>query len=157
LEGSGRQILVASPREDLETRISGFTFTHGHAEFGGAISCSGAWLEVSDCRFLDNSAKVDGGAIYGASLNTAPILLTRCSFVRNRSSMGALRVIGVAQLTVSRCAFFDNGSWDGSSRGGALAVSNGAVAISGTRFRANTALIGGAMVADFCTTEIEDC
>jgi predicted outer membrane repeat protein len=157
LDGNGSQILTASSRVDLEARISGFTFTHGHGQFGGAISCGGAWLEISDCRFLDNSAKVDGGALYAASLNTAPILLTRCTFAHNHASLGAVRAIGVAQVTVSGCVFSENGPADGTSRGGALVVDNGDARISGTCFRANRASIGGALLAEFCNLTIEDC
>ena len=81
------------------------TGTYGR---GGAIYSGSAFFTVRDCVFFDNSATVEGGAIYAGNES----VIERCVFYRNAAGGGAAVSVGFA-VSVSNCTFLRNRVTDG--------------------------------------------
>ncbi len=86
--------------------IDGLILRDGKENYGGAIRNSGG-LEIANCKFVDNVATGDGGAI--DNRNTARMYATCCEFLSNSSEGkgGALNDSG-GLIEISNCAFKKN-------------------------------------------------
>lgn len=142
---------------------AGCTFEKGSGRNGGGImvyyqtGANNAVANISDCLFTDNEAVSNCGG--GFSANGGQVLLDRCTFTGNRSTIfgGAVHWdadISVSpSLTIRDCTFTSNVSDNGSGtdgQGGALSVQTGTVTLTGATFTGNRAgddgaLIGGAV------------
>ena len=98
--------------EIADTIIEGFTVKNGSADLGGAIYCYAASPTLINCRFLDNTATVSGGAIHAVSL-ASPILIN-CLIINNSAPVGA----GVfcdfySEPEIQNCTIADNSAANG--------------------------------------------
>ncbi len=104
--------------EDANSIVKGFTITNGHVPgswyvgVGGAILCSdGSAPTIIDCRFINNSAGWDGGAI--CSLN-GHLTLRNCAFISNTAigNDGGAINNETATITAANCTFTANSAFD---------------------------------------------
>ena len=175
--GSGGAIVVGS-RIDLTLQhatLDGNSATNS----GGAIyqGGNGNITRLTDCKFTDNTAKGNGGALFadGAFIfrneefypNPADIQAENCTFTGNKaSSGGAIALSGNMQnnkdlytyqtgtLTVKNSTLDGNAA---TSYGGALcAYANWDVTLSGADITNNTAAYGGALLSERCTIVLVD-
>jgi hypothetical protein len=109
---------------------------------GGAVAARGA-LEVVGCTLEDNETQGSGGAILGLSPD-GPLRIEGSSFLHNQAVEEGGAIQGSA-LEIVDCSFTENQVTGYLSYGGAVAVSEGAVSISGTTFDANLGPLGGAL------------
>ncbi len=92
IDGQGRgRILTASFTESVSF-IQNLTFTNGWARLGegyddcgGALYINSSLVRVFNCRFMDNRADADGGAV--SCMNAAPLFIN-CQFENNRAGEG---------------------------------------------------------------------
>ena len=73
-EGSGRGACFDND-EGINSRLDGFTITHGHAENGGGIYCYESEPSILNCSLIGNLSIDSGGGVY-ASLSS--IDMTEC-------------------------------------------------------------------------------
>ncbi len=147
--------------------IEGLTIKNGSAENGGAIFINGSTAVspiISNCRFENNYATDEGGAIYLdlTALEASAPVIRDCIFHGNSSdrwggSISALLArqvnngqveIGTALFKVDNCRFSENSSY----HGGAIAAHNDDLVysssiwvIKNSNFFHNTAIQGGAI------------
>ena len=165
LDGEGmRQILNIG--NSTSVRISHLSFQGGAATFydlgsgnyasGGAIHSCGESLSIEDCRFVDNTCWLEGGAVallnspsLGCGYDTAQTVVlsvTDSVFEGNLSSDSDGGAIGVelygsspAEVTIAGTEILD--SWT-SSQGGALHVDSVGdldISVDDSRFESNEA------------------
>ncbi|GHV26695.1 hypothetical protein FACS1894167_00450 [Synergistales bacterium] len=128
--------------------INGFTVTRGNAasfllSYSGGGIYMGANLgyinfRVTNCRFIDNFAVSEGGAVYGSALRIVGDF-TNCTFSGNRSKeygggAAAWYVGGQGPLNYTNCTFVSNTS---GVPGGAI-LSNVAGTVTNCTFVNNT-------------------
>ena len=129
----GHPILVVNGGDSVSIR--GITFEHGMGSWGGAIS-SGVKIRlfIDQCRFVDNRATEDGGAVFlraavetkivrttfedngalrgGGALDVgtgADVLVDRCVFRRNEAKVGAAVYLnGTGATELRNCTFVEN-------------------------------------------------
>ena len=164
--------------EDANSVLKGFTVTNGHIPgswyvgVGGAILCSeDSGPTIMDCRFINNSAGWDGGAICnlkgnltlrdcafifntaigndGGAINneTGTITAENCTFTGNSAFDwgGAIRTINSTTANVSNCVLSGNHSDDG----GAIFIFHDSNAIvANCTFAGNVAQHGNALACD---------
>jgi hypothetical protein len=134
LEPGGRYRLV----RDLE-------FRGGHAERGGAVHQAEGegLLRVASCRFLDNHAGQEGGALaLGAGSSSGPVVLDSCQFEGNTAPRGG--ALAVRHLVARACTFTGN---QASEAGGAV-LGLDILELVDCRLAGNRATWGGAVALD---------
>jgi predicted outer membrane repeat protein len=101
--------------EYKNTQILGLTIMHGKAETGGAIYC-GEHVKplIADCRFVDNSAEKNGGAIHSAF---SGVRFLRCLMAGNRAEEqgGAVYVCCCSGVEFVNCTLANNHAPRGSA------------------------------------------
>ena len=113
-DGWGGAIILGSPRSNPhDFLMTGCTFSSNEADYGGAIKMSHSGFHPSpsstnqrfeDCLFLDNQAKLRGGAIYAESYAIA--FLSNCQFDNNRADIRNLVYTHApAHASFAGCAF----------------------------------------------------
>gem|GEM_PF-5911944 len=154
------QRVVTSSDTHVSTMLDGFTIRGGHQEafspFGGGAGFHnfGGDLQIAHCRFRDNSANSDGGAIWtGAG---RPVLV-QCVIEDNSTSRngGGIKCgfdsgISAGRLTLDRCTFSGNRA---ESSGGGLFNYNHQVSMNECVFESNFAAnSGGALTGRWWLT-----
>ena len=123
-----------------ETVIDGFTFREGHADCGGCARITLASPRFLNCRFLDSTGFVHGGAI---ALHGAAATFADCQFSGNLGGMGgAVWTEGEPSTGVAlfeRCTFSEN---EAGSIGGAI-LNSGQIELRDCVVERNTSLIAG--------------
>jgi len=123
--------------------ITNCIFKQNHGRDGAAIFNNGRQGEASptftNCTFLNNTADLDGGAMYndGKQNGISNPVLKNCTFTENMGTYGGAifnaTETGVCNLYLENCAFNENSAY---LRGGAVFNMNG---------------------TDKCVTELLDC
>jgi predicted outer membrane repeat protein len=142
--GNGEHMLALISEGGVTVAIRGITFENGSGTWGGAISAGvSVKLLVDQCRFTNNRAAEDGGAVFVRSAKDTRIV--RCTFERNvaRRGGGALDIGAGADVLVDRCVFHGNEAAVG---GGVFLNGTGALELRNCTFVGNRATIhpGGA-------------
>jgi predicted outer membrane repeat protein len=159
--------------ENAGSVLSAVTVTHGRAELGGAVYCSGASPIISDCIFSANNATGSGGAVY--CLQGTGATFARCKFLGNRATFGGGLTTQHADIVASDCVFRGNqADWaggavcsynssgatylncvfsgntttSGSTRTGGGMLCNDSPLVSGCTFTGNSAGRGGGLGTD---------
>ena len=95
--------------------VTGCEFEQNSADYGGAIAYEGnAGVTLTNCVFSDNSAKNDGGAIYGDFGGFYP-RATNCTFSGNSADRFGGAIYGKLSLSpMTGCTFSNNSAgWGG--------------------------------------------
>ena len=144
--------------------LQNITFMNGKSADGGAIKWEANLGSVLDCRFENNTATGDGGAIHWKNRGEAPSvnlnLILGCSFVNNTANYnygggGAVYFDGEKYTaTVEDCNFKDNSA----PNGGAVYFLEGydTATVSNCNFTNNTADYGG-VVYFHSTGNVTNC
>jgi predicted outer membrane repeat protein len=137
--------------------IDGSTFSENTAENGGAIYTSGS-TTITDSNFKDNTATYNGGAIY----STGTVTLTDCVLDSNdvieletsasQNRGGAAIYANNAIITLINTEVTNNGRDLNRSNGdlinAVLNLLNSETTITGSLFKNNTGIYGGAIYAE---------
>ena len=70
---------------NLYLNIVGCYFENNSAREGGAVSFNGQYASISDCEFVNNTARLYGGAIYTTALDST---IKDCNFTGNNAPNG---------------------------------------------------------------------
>ena len=145
---NGGAILLNASGVTLD--LNGITFDSNHAQNGGAVIVANGGLTVTDSTFTNNSADINGGAVYtsGGSVFTFTGSSSKNSFQSNSAATdgGALYISGGSSLVFNGTNEFDGNT--AGTNGGAIAI-NAALSstptFSGITFNNNYAVNGGAV------------
>ena len=126
--------------------FAGFVVRDGKANGSAADLQKGGGLYLPDdatftiqyCRFISNTAYLEGGAIYANNSSVLSIVNTAFSGNQATSSTskgGAVQLIGCADVDFANCVFFQNSSY----AGGAIYNDNGTIDVTNCTFYGNSA------------------
>lgn len=142
-------VLAATSGVDSTAIVDGFRFEGGYADGainenkgGGAIIANGP-LQIRNCSFYGNYAKVLGGAIYGVT--TKGIQVTNCTFEKNKADNrgGGICFSSVKDGLVDSCVFVDN---EAERSGGGFSPVNSSAIVTNSDFTENECLWGGGAI-----------
>lgn len=168
VDGNGGAILCESASPTIEGCIFGSNLADGSGVRGGAISWSGsAWVSITGCRFLGNTAGGEGGAISltsgvegevvdcvigpgnyagarggGVHCSDVDIHFDGCTVTDNASPVGAGICSQSGIIGLSDCSLLWNMAGTGAGWGGGIAAFDGAN-ISRCTFMGNSAAVAG--------------
>ena len=144
--------------------LKNITFLNGKSKDGGAINWEANLGSVLDCRFVNNTATDDGGAIYWHNRGILPYLnsnLVRgCSFVNNTATGnggGAIFFAGGENeydTTVENCNFEGNSAPTG---GAIYYMSEYTATVTDCNFTGNTATVDGGAVYFWYQGTVTNC
>jgi hypothetical protein len=83
--------------------LNGLQLKHGRADSGAAVYATGAVLTISNCKFSDNFAELQGGAVAGIDSNVS---LTNCTFRSNSARQNGKQQVGYLPVHVYRLVSF---------------------------------------------------
>jgi predicted outer membrane repeat protein len=130
------------------------TFVGNLANSGGGIFNNSKNLKVTNCTFMENSAKhFDGGAVYSGGSPT----FSDCSFINNsakRDGGGVYNRYG-SDLMLTNCAFADNLA--GSDGGGFCDERSRGTEVTDCTFSGNMADTGGGIFNDSKSMKVTNC
>ena len=88
--------------------FEGTSFQANQANFlGGALYLEGAYIEVSDCSFADNSAETAGGAVHARDDNI--LSLHRTTLLGNQAEQGGAIAVDSGSLSITNSVLDANG------------------------------------------------
>ncbi len=122
-----------------------------------AVDVGDAYVDFTDCTFMGNGDRLEGGAIRGSN---ARVTVLRCTLRGNRalgSGHGAAIYADQSELVLRESTLEDNVS---AHAGGAVYINGGSTAVFGCLFRRNESLesSGGAVFCGPTTgTDITNC
>ena len=143
LDGQGVRSLLAVLSVTAQSRFENLVIANGRSDYGGGVFLSGADPVFQNCRFSNNVARWQGGAMM-LSGSSRPTLIG-CEIVGNsvggpqfpsQGSAGAVS-IGNGTLTLIECTVSGNSSTQ--SGGAFLLTSSGTLVLESTRVCGNTA------------------
>jgi len=144
--------------------LKNITFLNGKSKDGGAINWEANLGSVLDCRFVNNTATDDGGAIYwhnrGILSYLNSNLVRGCSFVNNTvtgNGGGAIFFAGGENeydTTVENCNFEGNSAPTG---GAIYYMSEYTATVTDCNFTGNTATVDGGAVYFWYQGTVTNC
>ncbi|WP_407377214.1 Ig-like domain repeat protein [Methanobrevibacter sp.] len=126
--------------------LKNMIFKNAKSVNGGAIYAGSGLLNVSNCTFINNSAKL-GGAVYCEVESS----LVYCTFENNSAEQNGGAVFSKKDIDLSFSTFTANHA----QKGGAVYCTNNQGTIIGSDFIGNTAVDGGAIYWDGRKLEME--
>ena len=121
--------------------VTNCTFIDNSAKhYGGGMYNQNSSPTVTNCIFIGNSVLLYGGGIYNRS-SSNPIV-TNCAFTGNLASYGGGMFNYYSSPTVTNSSFSNN-STDRFGRGGGMQNTNSSPTVTGCTFTGNSAIIGG--------------
>ena len=83
-DNNGAAIEVTNTDKSITGTISKSTFTNNKAQYGGAIDICAGTIKITNSKFINNSADVEGGAIdIGSAINNPVVTIEDSKFVNN--------------------------------------------------------------------------
>ncbi|CAD7698541.1 unnamed protein product, partial [Ostreobium quekettii] len=141
---------------DASAAIESTNFTTNMATMGGALAMTGKGsLSIKSCRFHENTAISDGGALFLDSSLTgkcpkvgATVKLESSVFAGNdaKGRGGALLSVCSGSIDIKGISFVDNSA--GGSGGGVHVAKGDALVVHGASFWRNRASTGGGLFAE---------
>lgn len=126
--------------EESEVNMTGCTLSENSAEYwrgrGGGIYVDSSRLEMEDCVFQGNRAKVLGGAIYAVK---AQLKVTKCTIEGNATELTGISVLGTSGER---------------RRGGGISAENSSLDVRDSKILGNLARDGGGIDAVDSTVTI---
>jgi len=125
IEGGALHIVIG-PLQQLPMLVDSCNFEENSAQFVGVGSVYNYNLNAdftfSNCLFLKNKAKNNGGMYIGAELGAKPLMFSNCAFVSNLADAGLTSGSGGAlsghNIHVKNCIFQKNSA----GKGGAMNI-----------------------------------
>ena len=122
-DNNGAAIEVTNTDKSITGTISKSTFTNNKAQYGGAIDICAGTIKITNSKFINNSADVEGGAIDINTLNGNPkVTISGSKFINNSAPLGGA-ILNIKDLTVKESTFINNTPntiFNGVSAGGNL-------------------------------------
>ena len=104
----GAAIEVTNTDKSITGTISKSTFTNNKAQYGGAIDICAGTIKITNSKFINNSADVEGGAIDINTLNGNPkVTISGSKFINNSAPLGGA-ILNIKDLTVKGSTFINN-------------------------------------------------
>ncbi len=118
--------------------ISNITFKNGYNANGGAIRDYGYSLNVTDCKFINNTGSDQGGAIYHYY---GEAIIKDCEFIGNRAITGGAVYASsyIDMIEIDGCKFENNEALSGIYAGGAI-YNAGPMIVNNSEFISNKAV-----------------
>ena len=107
-DNNGAAIEVTNTDKAITGTISRSTFTNNKAQYGGAIDICAGTIKITNSKFINNSADVEGGAIDINALNGNPkVTISGSKFINNSAPLGGA-ILNIKDLTVKGSTFINN-------------------------------------------------
>ena len=107
-DNNGAAIEVTNTDKAITGTISKSTFTNNKAQYGGAIDICAGTIKITNSKFINNSADVEGGAIDINTLNGNPkVTISGSKFINNSAPRGGA-ILNIKDLTVKGSTFINN-------------------------------------------------
>ena len=107
-DNNGAAIEVTNTDKAITGTISRSTFTNNKAQYGGAIDICAGTIKITNSKFINNSADVEGGAIDINTLNGNPkVTISGSKFINNSAPLGGA-IFNIKDLTVKGSTFINN-------------------------------------------------
>ncbi|WP_400247197.1 Ig-like domain repeat protein [Methanobrevibacter smithii] len=107
-DNNGAAIEVTNTDKAITGTIYKSTFTNNKAQYGGAIDICAGTIKITNSKFINNSADVEGGAIDINAANGNPkVTISSSNFINNSAPVGGA-ICNVHDLTVKGSTFIDN-------------------------------------------------
>ena len=107
-DNNGAAIEVTNTDKSITGTISKSTFTNNKAQYGGAIDICAGTIKITNSKFINNSADVEGGAIDINALNGNPkVTISGSKFINNSAPLGGA-ILNIKDLTVKESTFINN-------------------------------------------------
>ena len=107
-DNNGAAIEVTNTDKDITGTISKSTFTNNKAQYGGAIDICAGTIKITNSKFINNSADVEGGAIDINTVNGNPeVSISGSKFINNSAPRGGA-ILNIKDLTVKGSTFINN-------------------------------------------------
>ena len=107
-DNNGAAIEVTNTDKAITGTISKSTFTNNKAQYGGAIDICAGTIKITNSKFINNSADVEGGAIDINALNGNPkVTISGSKFINNSAPLGGA-ILNIKDLTVKGSTFINN-------------------------------------------------
>ena len=104
----GAAIEVTNTDKAITGTIYKSTFTNNKAQYGGAIDICAGTIKITNSKFINNSADVEGGAIDINALNGNPkVTISGSKFINNSAPLGGA-ILNIKDLTVKGSTFINN-------------------------------------------------
>ena len=107
-DNNGAAIEVTNTDKAITGTISKTKFTNNKAQYGGAIDICAGTIKITNSKFINNSADVEGGAIDINAANGNPkVTISSSNFINNSAPVGGA-ICNVHDLTVKGSTFINN-------------------------------------------------
>ena len=107
-DNNGAAIEVTNTDKAITGTIYKSTFTNNKAQYGGAIDICAGTIKITNSKFINNSADVEGGAIDINALNGNPkVTISGSKFINNSAPRGGA-ILNIKDLTVRNTEFVNN-------------------------------------------------
>ena len=107
-DNNGAAIEVTNTDKAITGTIYKSTFTNNKAQYGGAIDICAGTIKITNSKFINNSADVEGGAIDINALNGNPkVTISGSKFINNSAPLGGA-ILNIKDLTVRNTEFVNN-------------------------------------------------
>ena len=107
-DNNGAAIEVTNTDKAITGTISKSTFTNNKAQYGGAIDICAGTIKITNSKFINNSADVEGGAIDINTLNgNLKVTISGSKFINNSAPVGGA-ILNIKDLTVKGSTFINN-------------------------------------------------
>ena len=107
---NGAAIEVTNTNKAIAGAITGSNFTNNKAQYGGAVDICAGNIKITNSKFINNSADVEGGAIdinTKPNLNNPKVTISDSEFVNNSAPCGGA-ICNVHDLTLRNTEFVNN-------------------------------------------------
>ena len=107
-DNNGAAIEVTNTDKAITGTIYKSTFTNNKAQYGGAIDICAGTIKITNSKFINNSADVEGGAIDINTVNGNPeVSISGSKFINNSAPRGGA-ILNIKDLTVKGSTFINN-------------------------------------------------
>ena len=137
---------------DSKLVMSGMNISDNRALYGGGIRVEKSTVELTNCKFKNNIAHKNGGALYIDEKSTAT--LTDCQITGNQAHDGA-GIANSGTLTLKNCKIKSNTITE--NGGGAGIWSNGEAILTKTDITQNSGAVNGGGVTNHKNMTLTDC
>lgn len=140
---------------DADMAASGCRFDNNTAQRdGGALYCAGgcSW-RIRSCTFTDNQCGANGGAIFGWNVDA---LVSSCSMQENSAgALGGAVSVANSTLELRSCKLGSNSAYGSDAAGGAVYSQGSRLNISDSLLAGNVASWGGGVYITNSTLEVK--
>ena len=137
---------------DSKLVMSDMNISDNRAQYGGGIRVEKSTVELTNCKFKNNIAHENGGALYIDERSTAT--LTECEITGNQAHDGA-GIANSGTLTLKDCRIKGNIITDNGGGGGIW--SNGEATLTKTDITQNNGAVNGGGVTNHKNMTLTDC